>query len=103
MHCRCRLGRWICNGPETEKDNATFEAQDAPGVNRQQDAGVTIKGAHRAALPNIVYGVDWVGCALVLNGVNSKRTTHSEGTAWPSTFAGAKSQRCAACNAWSAK
>src|SRR6266403_2778235 len=49
------------------------------------------------------YGVDWVGWALVMEGVNSKRTSQSEATAWPSTLAGAKSQRCAACRAWSAK
>src|SRR5260370_17618098 len=49
------------------------------------------------------YGVDWVGWALVMEGVNSKRTSQSEATAWPSTLAGAKSQRCTACRAWSAK
>src|ERR1700739_888138 len=49
------------------------------------------------------YGVDWVGCTLVTEGVNSKRTSQLEATAWPSTLAGAKSQRCAACSAWSAK
>ncbi len=42
---------------------------------------------------NPYYGVDCVGSALVMEGVNSKRTSHSEGTAWPSTLAGAKSQR----------
>src|SRR6266849_7312213 len=49
------------------------------------------------------YGVDCVGCTLVMAGVNSKRTSQLEATAWPSTLAGAKSQRCAACSAWSAK
>src|SRR5258707_3684751 len=49
------------------------------------------------------YGVDWVGWALVMEGVNSKRTSQSEATAWPSTLAGAKSQRCAACRGCAAK